>query len=543
MSATTARRAVRALVTVVAALAPLAALNPAGPVAAATTPDRYWLAERLEHTVGDGGYRHLVAWQHAADRSAGTRAAGTPGFSASADYLVGQLTRAGYQVTRQTVPYQDFHIDREEAQITRTDRPVRVLLSRWSIGTPSGGITAPVVALPDRRDGQPVTDAGCRPEDFAGRQVRDSIVVVPRGSCGFVAQQSVAADLGARAVLSYLVTPRPENIYRIQVFTPELVRVPMAMIAQQQGEQFAAAAAGTVTLHLDLRAHTVAATTQNIIAQTTGGRTDRVVLAGAHLDSVGEGPGIDDNASSAAAMLETALRLAPYQRRVTNAVRFAWWGAEELIDIGSGHYVDGLDPQQRRDVALYLNAELIAAPNFARFVMDGDDSDHPGTGAGPGPAGSGAVEGVLAGYYRSRQIPYETQDLSNIGSDHEPFAAAGIPIGGIDGGTIGLKTIEEAQQFGGRAGQMYDSCYHQSCDDLSNIDRPELRRNTGALAWTIGRFATDVSDVLTQRGGVSVAASTRAGQVPQLYRPNRPAGNRRSAAPPAMRRPPMRQGR
>ncbi|MGA8118169.1 MAG: M28 family peptidase, partial [Actinocatenispora sp.] len=472
--------------------------------ATAAPPDPGWLADRLEHAVGDGGYRHLVAWQHAADQGDGTRSVGTEGFRRSADYLVSQLRGAGYRVTRQVVPFQRFRIDSEHAELTGTGtaadtEPVQVLMSPWAVGTPEGGVTAPVVALPDTRDGQPVPDAGCSADDYAGLPVAGAIVIAPRATCGFVGQQTVAAGLGARAVLSYLLTPRPDNIYRVQVFTPEQVHIPMGMVSQRVGERLAAAEPGSVSLHLELRATVVDATTENILAQTAGGRTDRVVLAGAHLDSVSEGPGIDDNATSAAAMLQIALRLAPYQHRVTNAVRFAWWGAEELIDVGSGRYVDSLDQRQRDDIALYLNAEVIAAPNFARFVMDGDDSDHPGTGSGPAPAGSGAVEAVLAGYYASRHLAYETQDLSNIGSDHEPFAAAGIPVGGIDGGTIQLKTAAQAQRYGGQAGQMFDSCYHQSCDDLANVDRPELARNAGALAFTVGRFALDVGDVTASR--------------------------------------------
>jgi hypothetical protein len=84
---------------------------------------------------------------------------------------------------------------------------------------------------------------------------------------------------------------------------------------------------------------------------------------------------------------------------------------------------------------------------------------------------------------------------ATIGSDHEPFAAAGIPVGGLHGGTIGIKTAEEEALYGGQAGQMYDSCYHQACDRIANLNRAEFDRNTRAVAWQIGRFAVDVGDV------------------------------------------------
>ncbi|MBY8853584.1 M28 family peptidase, partial [Saccharothrix sp. MB29] len=113
-----------------------------------------------------------------------------------------------------------------------------------------------------------------------------------------------------------------------------------------------------------------------------------------------DGPGVNDNATSVSALLETAVRLAPHQHRVANRVRFAFWGAEELINVGSTHYVTTRTPEELAAIRLYLNWELIASPNFVRFVVDGDDSDHPDVGAPAGPPGSGVVEAVLTQGYR-----------------------------------------------------------------------------------------------------------------------------------------------
>ena len=63
------------------------------------------------------------------------------------------------------------------------------------------------------------------------------------------------------------------------------------------------------------------------------GRPDNVVMAGGHLDSVPEGPGINDNGSGSAALLEVAVQMA--KSKTPNAVRFAWWGAEEAGPAGS----------------------------------------------------------------------------------------------------------------------------------------------------------------------------------------------------------------
>ncbi len=69
-------------------------------------------------------------------------------------------------------------------------------------------------------------------------------------------------------------------------------------------------------------------------------------MAGAHLDSVPEGPGINDNGSGSATLLETALQMAELGIEPRNTVRFAWWGAEEAGLIGSQYYVDSPDQER-----------------------------------------------------------------------------------------------------------------------------------------------------------------------------------------------------
>lgn len=456
----------------------------------ATGGGELWLAEHLEHAVtGAAASRHLAAWQRIADRTGGTRATGTPGFAASADYLVTQLTRAGYRVTRQPVPYQDFHIDIEAVEeLTAGAAPIRVYLLRFSPVTPVGGIDAPLVAVP-ASDASP----GCDPSDFAGLPVNGAVVVEARASCGTTRQEQVAAGAGAVALLLFRILPELDNLYRTAVPNPAVATIPIATITQRRAEQLRADAAASpvpIRLHLELRGHRVTGTTENILAETEGGRADRTVMAGAHLDSVTEGPGINDNATSAAALLQTALRLAPLQHRVRNRVRFAWWGAEELITVGSLHYVANLSAQQRADIVLYLNWELLGSPNFSRFVMDGVSA----------PAGSTTVAAIGKDYYTSRGLAPETAANATIGSDHEPFAAAGIPVGGFYGGTIGIKTAAEEGLYGGQAGQLYDRCYHQPCDTFGNVNLAEFDRNTRAVAWEIGRFATDVDEVVAASG-------------------------------------------
>jgi Zn-dependent M28 family amino/carboxypeptidase len=487
----------RTTIAIIAAMATFVATAPAA--GAAGPADGQWLARRLaETTTGADAWGHLRVIQRIADGNNGVRAAGTPGFAESADYAAAVLKAAGYRVRRQPVPYVDFQFDAENVQqITPTARQVRTFAMRWTPVTPPGGITARLVVAPTT----PGNVDGCSASDYDGLPVQGSIVLVRRGSCGYANQQKVAAALGARAILIYLATPSPENIYRLYPFNRPAFTIPVASVPQAQAERLAAdAAQQEVRLHLELRGHEVSGTTVNLFAETHGGRSKHTVMAGAHLDSVTEGPGVNDNASSVSALLATALRLAPYQHRVRNKVRFALWGAEELIDVGSNYYVANLSSRERADISLYINFEMIASSNFARFVMDGDASDQ-APGSPPGPPGSGAVEEVFKQYIRKVGLPFETQNIAAVGSDHEPFMAAGIPIGGMHGGALGIKTPAQAAKFGGQAGQLYYSCYHQPCDALGSLNRRALDENVPTIAWAVGSFATDVSDVEAGGGG------------------------------------------
>jgi Zn-dependent M28 family amino/carboxypeptidase len=95
-------------------------------------------------------------------------------------------------------------------------------------------------------------------------------------------------------------------------------------------------------------------------------------MAGAHLDSVLAGPGINDNGSGSAAILETAIYMA--KLKTENTVRFAWWGAEESGLVGSANYVNGLSQSEKDRIALYLNFDMIGSPNYIQMVYDADQS-------------------------------------------------------------------------------------------------------------------------------------------------------------------------
>jgi aminopeptidase Y len=236
-------------------------------------------------------------------------------------------------------------------------------------------------------------------------------------------------------------------------------------------------------------------TVQNVIAESKFGDPNNVVMAGAHLDSVQRGPGINDNGSGSAALLEVAEQMAKVRPR--NQVRFAWWGAEEAGLIGSTAYVNGLSQAERDKIALYLNFDMVGSPNYVLFIYDGDNSD--GVGAPAGPPGSAQIEKTFERYFDSIDEPYKGTDFTGR-SDYGPFIAVGIPAGGLFTGAEGIKTTEEAAIWGGTAGRQYDPCYHLACDTFANVSLHALAVNSDAIAYATLQYAMNTQDVNGQRG-------------------------------------------
>ncbi|WP_345558490.1 M28 family peptidase [Nonomuraea rosea] len=231
------------------------------------------------------------------------------------------------------------------------------------------------------------------------------------------------------------------------------------------------------------------ATGYNVIADWPGGDPNDILMTGAHLDSVTAGPGINDNGSGSASILETALEVARQSLQPAKHLRFAWWGAEELGLRGSQFYVSNLPVAERAKIKGYLNFDMVGSPNAGYFVYDGDNSD--GTGSGPGPAGSAALERTIQDYFTSISVPTRGTDFDGR-SDYGPFIAVGIPAGGTFTGAEGIKSAAQATLWGGTAGQAFDVCYHRACDTTANISDTALDRNADAIAYTVWTIATAV---------------------------------------------------
>src|SRR4051794_26815062 len=437
-----------------------------------------------------GVFTHLDALQDIADANQGTRASGTSGYTASADYVAKTLGAAGYRIIRQPFSFDRF-VETGPASFERLSPTQRTYtaddfatMEYSGSGTVTGTVQAVDLVLPPGATASSST-SGCEASDFTGFTA-GNIALLQRGTCDFVVKAENAENAGASAVLIF----NEGQEGRTEVLIGTLgntsdVDIPVLGTSFEVGNELAGPQGATVRVSTATTVETVK--TENVLAQTPTGRTDRVVVVGAHLDSVLEGPGINDNGSGTAVDLEVALQLARLGIKPTNAVRFAFWGAEESGLIGSQFYVDSLTKAQKKDISINLNFDMLGSPNFGRFIYDGDG----GAFGSTGPSGSARIEQVFEEYFASQGLATEPTPFDGR-SDYDAFISAGIPAGGLFTGAEDLKTAAQVGLYGGVVGP-FDPCYHQACDDIDNVNAQAIDEMSDAVAHAVLTFAMTTS--------------------------------------------------
>jgi Zn-dependent M28 family amino/carboxypeptidase len=312
--------------------------------------------------------------------------------------------------------------------------------------------------------------------------VAGTVVLVSRGSCTFAVKQANATAAGALGLVVYNNVP---DAPLTGTFGGPVEGVPAGGVTQAAGQALLAQVGQTATL--DIEVTVTETSTFNLIAQTPSGDQDNVIMLGAHLDSVLEGPGINDNGTGSAGVLQTALELAEVDP-TRNAVRFAWWGAEESGLVGSREYVAGLPAEELARITGYLNFDMIGSPNYIIGVYDADQSTYVAPVAVP--PGSESLEQVFTDYFDGREQAWVDTEFSGR-SDYQGFIEAGIPASGLFTGADGVKTEEEVALFGGTAGIPYDPNYHTAADDIDNVDDDALTINSRAIAYATLALASD----------------------------------------------------
>ncbi|KAI8999165.1 hypothetical protein BC832DRAFT_225862 [Gaertneriomyces semiglobifer] len=433
--------------------------------------------------------RHTNAFQEHAKLTNATspnRAFGTPGNKASVDYVVSALkkTRA-YDVRLQEFKFPRT-VSLGQPQLAIDGSPIsQTFYIRNTPPIPGDGISGDLVYIPPAVLPNGNVASGCRPQDFADVDVTGKIALIIRGECALTDKTRNAREAGAIGTILYLQSNEgPASTWpRLDPYN-EIPSVgithndALTLVSQlNSGSKLVANIKYNVTWDV--------LTTYNIIADSKRGDRNNVVHIGSHLDSVEAGPGINDNGSGSAAILETALKIAKYP--IKNTLRFSWWGAEEVGLRGAEYYVKNLSETEKAKTALYLNFDMIASPNYVLGVYDGD-----GSASSAGPAGSDKIEYVFNNYFQRNRIPFVPSAFTGR-SDYGPFIAVGIPSGGLATGAEGIKSEENAKKFGGKAGVAYDVCYHKACDTVDNLNHKALLTNAKAVAHAAIVFGWDVS--------------------------------------------------
>jgi Zn-dependent M28 family amino/carboxypeptidase len=305
-------------------------------------------------------------------------------------------------------------------------------------------------------DGRWIDTGGCDAANWA-QFVPGHIAVIESGPCFRLDQVLNAQNAGAIGLISLYPHWLGNQTRRPTLIDPGAVTIP-AIVAG--GEPTAAilaalAAGGSAQVHVAVETHPV--TIDNVIAEIRGA-SDEVVMLGGHLDSVLDGPGINDNGSGVATLLSLARSVSEQPQPPPRTIRFAFWGAEEFGEFGSAAYVAGLDAAQRSRIHAYLNLDMVASPNAGRFVYDEPDAS-PGSDELRDALMTALSEAGTAG------APISVGGAS----DHFSFQQAGIPIGGVFSGLNPLLP-EQAALFNALPTEPADPCYHLACDTRENVN-------------------------------------------------------------------------
>ena len=347
--------------------------------------------DKLFECVTVAGVReHQAALQAIADANGGTRVDQSHGYAASVDYVVETMTAAGWDVAVVPFTYEEAVAELEQLTPVQAD-----YTTDGFTGTAFGDVTAAVAPVdinltPPRANtsgcdgayteaavGAPLVADPAGVNDFASFPA-GAIALIQRGGCSFALKAFNAEAAGASAVVVFNQGNTPD---RSGPLTDVTAAAPTGSVVTELtvpvvGASFADGAAlaqpvstARISVRLEERM------SENVIAELEGARDDNVVMAGAHLDSVLAGPGINDNGSGSAALLEVAQNLGNHHPR--NTVRFAWWGREEAGLVGSTAWVaQQVAAGTLDEVALYLNFDMIGSPNYYIGVYDADESSY-----------------------------------------------------------------------------------------------------------------------------------------------------------------------
>ncbi len=159
-------------------------------------------ASLREAVTAEGILDHLEAFQAIADENDDTRASGTAGYDASADYVASLLQQAGYDVTRQEFTFPFFEVLSASFSRVSPDPVTYQQADDYFVMEYSGSGDVQALIQPTNDVIVPPASAantstsGCEATDFDGF-VAGNIALIQRGTCTFRLKAENAAAAGA----------------------------------------------------------------------------------------------------------------------------------------------------------------------------------------------------------------------------------------------------------------------------------------------------------------------------------------------------------
>jgi len=455
-------------------------------------------AQSLQDAISiDNLIAHLKAFQGHADQNQddfpGSRFTLGSGYTASRDYVIKTLQEAGYRVSVQDVPFDISYISSPAVfEQSAPSKKVYIENKDFTPYTSSGeaDLTAEI-SLPSG------DKSGCQEGDFNGFTAGNIALIQRGGNCSHIDKVMHAVHARASGVIIYNNVPGVLFVSLGASIPSETT--PVVFVSAELGKAFLSDLNKNISpvVHINFRSVKKSGLSQNILAESIDGDPEHIVMAGAHLDSSWGNAGINDNASAVAAVLETAIQFKHI--KPVNKLRFAFWTGEELGLIGSQFYVDHLSAEEKAKIAVYLNYEILGAPNGARLIMGADKDAPPGTKK---------ITQLYVDYFNQQGLKSLVIDPSTANasarSDMHAFMNAGIPGGFIvTGAELSWNMILKSvftDLPNRQLGLATHPCYHKACDTLTlkndelkdpNFDFDLYLQMSKAAAFAIATYAME----------------------------------------------------
>jgi hypothetical protein len=398
----------------------------------------------------------------------GPRLSGSPQLERAIDWAVETMQAEGLKVRKQPVMVPHWVRGDESAEVVAPiRRPLLILGLGNSVGTPSQGVTAPVVVVGSFDELEALGREG-----IEGKIVLYAVEWEGYGrTVQFRARgPSRAAEFGAVAALVRSATGR--SLYTPHTgslrYDDEQPKIPAAAVTVEDAAWMRrmAEAGRPVTVHLKMDAQMLPdAQSYNVIAEIEGSeRPEEVVVMGGHYDSWDVGQGVHDDGAPTLAAWQALRVIDRLGMRPRRTLRVVLWTNEENGLRGGREYHAALSEEEvgRHVAAIEMDGGCERPVGFG-FGMDGID-----------PEADPPNEAYEAAFAKLRQIGrlLEAIDASEVrrgggGADIGPMMRAGVP-------GLGIRTV----------GEHYFDWHHTHADTLDKVDPQNFRRAIALLGVT-----------------------------------------------------------